>query len=231
MALAAFLAELATTKSRSAIVFDDPVSSLDHMHREAVADRLAEEGQNRQIIVLTHDIAFLFLLDQACREKATHVAFRSMSRTDNYAGFIQQDPPLRAQPIDRVIDAMQKLLDNEKIHYQNGDHDKWERTVDALQKRLRWTWERAVEEAISPVFKRMSEKVQTKGLSKVTALTINNCTKMRAAYRRCSILLHSAPDTLSQSLPKPEAVQKEITALRNWIADIRQRQDQIDFLQ
>lgn len=231
VALAAFLAELATTESRSAIVFDDPVSSLDHMHREAVADRLAEEGLHRQIIVLTHDIAFLFLLDQACREKSTHVALRSVTRTDDYAGFVQQDPPLRAQPIDKVIDGMQKLLDNEKINYENGNHDKWERTVDVLQKRLRWTWERAVEEAISPVFKRMSEKVQTKGLSKVTALMIDDCTGMRAAYGRCSTLLHSSPDTLSPALAKPEAVQKEITALRNWIADIRQRQDKIDLLQ
>lgn len=231
VALAAFLAELATTESRSAIVFDDPVSSLDHMHREAVADRLADEGRYRQIIVLTHDIAFLFLLDQACREKDTHVAFRSVRRTDDYAGFIQQDPPLRAQPIDKVIDGMQKLLDNEKILYENGNHDKWERTVDALQKRLRWTWERAVEEAISPVFKRMSEKVQTKGLSKVTALTIDDCTGMRTAYGRCSTLLHSSPDTLSPALPKPDAVQKEITALRNWVEHIRRRQDKIDLLQ
>jgi hypothetical protein len=231
VALAAFLAELATTESRSAIVFDDPVSSLDHMHREAVADRLANEGQHRQVIVLTHDIAFLFLLDSACREKGTQVAFRSVTRTDDYAGFIQQDPPLRAQPINKVIDGMQKLLDNEKIFYENGDHERWERTVDALQKRLRWTWERAVEEAISPVFKRMSEKVRTKGLSKVTALTIDDCTEMREAYGRCSTLLHSSPDTLSSTLPNPEAVQKEITVLRNWIADIRQRQDEIDLLQ
>ena len=68
VALAAFLAELATTESRSAVVFDDPVSSLDHMHREAVAERLADEGQHRQVIVLTHDIDFLFLLDQSCRK-------------------------------------------------------------------------------------------------------------------------------------------------------------------
>lgn len=231
VALAAFLAELATTESRSAIVFDDPVSSLDHMHREAVAERLADEGQHRQIIVLTHDIAFLFLLDQACREKGTHLAFRSVTRTDDYAGFIQQDPPLRAQPIDKVIDGMQKLFDNEKILYENGNHDKWERTVDALQKRLRWTWERAVEEAISPVFKRMSEKVQTKGLSKITAVTMDDCTEMRKAYGRCSSLLHSSPDTLSPALPKPEAVQNEIAALRNWVADIRQRQDKVDLLQ
>ena len=230
VALAAFLAELATTDSRSAVVFDDPVSSLDHMHREAVAERLADEGQHRQVIVLTHDIAFLFLLDQACRKRSTHLAFRSVTRTADYAGFIQQDPPLRAQPIDKVVDGMQKLLDNEKILYDNGNHDKWERTVDALQKRLRWTWERAVEEAISPVFKRMSKKVETKGLSKITALTMDDCTEMRKAYGRCSTLLHSSPDTLSPALPKPEAVQNEIAALRNWVGNLRQRQDNIDLL-
>ena len=227
VALAAFLAELATTVSRSAIVFDDPVSSLDHMHRETVAERLAEEGQNRQIIVLTHDIAFLFLLDQACHEKDTHATFRSVTRTHNYAGFVQRNSPARAQPIDNVIDGMQKQFDKEKCFYENGDHDKWERTLDAMQMRLRLTWERAVEESVGPVIKRLSNKVETKGLAKVTTLTLDDCREMREAYGRCSRLLHSAADTLNSPLPKPETVQMEITALRNWVADIKQRQRNI----
>ena len=230
VALAAFLAELATTESRSAIVFDDPVSSLDHMHREAVAERLADEGKHRQIIVLTHDIAFLFLLDQACRGKGTHVAFRSVTRTEDHAGFVRQDPPVRAQPIEKVIECMQKQLDNEKSLYENGDHDKWERTVDALQKRLRWTWERAVEEVIAPVFKRLSNKVKTTGLAKVTTLMMDDCTGMRQAYGRCSSLLHSSAESLNPPLPKPETVQNEITALRIWVEDIKQRQKKIDWL-
>lgn len=231
VALAAFLAELVTTESRSAIVFDDPVSSLDHMHREAVAERLADEGKHRQIIVLTHDIAFLFLLDHACRDKSTHVAFRSVTRTEDYAGFVQQDPPARAQPIEKVIEGMQKQLDNEESLYENGDHDKWERTVDALQKRLRWTWERAVEESVAPVIKRLSNKVETKGLAKVTSLTMEDCTEMRQAYGRCSTLLHSSADALNPPLPKPEIVQNEITALRNWVEDIKRRQGKIEWLQ
>ena len=40
VALAAFLAELVTSKEYSSIVFDDPMSSLDHIHRKAVAARL-----------------------------------------------------------------------------------------------------------------------------------------------------------------------------------------------
>ena len=45
IALAGFLAELATAPIKSALVFDDPVSSLDHIWREAVARRLVEEAK------------------------------------------------------------------------------------------------------------------------------------------------------------------------------------------
>ena len=226
VALAAFLAELATTESRSAIVFDDPVSSLDHMHRKAVADRLAEEGQHRQIIVFTHDIAFLFLLDQACRKKGTCVAIRSVTRTNDHAGVIC-DPPARAQAIEEIIKGMQKQLEKEKHFFENGDRAKWENTVDAMYKRLRSTWERAVEKAISPVFERLSNKVETRGLAKVTALTIDDCTKMREAYGRCSMPLHSVPASQNPPLLKPETVQSEITALRDWVEDIKKRQEKI----
>ena len=230
VALAAFLAELATTEGRSAIVFDDPVSSLDHIHREAMAQRLAEEGQNRQVVILTHDIVSLFLLDQACRRKNTHVAYRCVTRNEDFAGLCQQDPPTRAQPVGKVIEGMQKQLDNEKVFYEHGDHARWERTVDALQKRLRETWERAVEDVLGSVFKRLSEKVDTRGLGMVTVLTLDDCMTMRKAYGRCSKLLHSIPSVLNPPLPTPGLIQDEITVLRAWVSDIKQRQDKIGWL-
>ena len=230
VALAAFLAEIATTESRSAIVFDDPTSSFDHMRREAVADRLAEEGRHRQTIVFTHDIVFLFLLDQACHEKGTHAAFRCVTRNDDHAGFVQQDPPAHAQPVEKVIRGMQKQFDKEKCFYENSNLDEWEKTVDSMQKRLRWTWERAVEEAVGPVIKRLSNKVETRGLAKVTTLTMDDCTRMRKAYGRCSTLLHSTADAMNPPLPNPKAVQNEITTLRKWVEDIKQRQSEIGLL-
>lgn len=230
VALAAFLAELATTDGESAIVFDDPVSSLDHMHREAVAGRLVDESLKRQIVVFTHDIAFLFLLDQACREKGAQIGFRCVTRTRDHAGFCQQDPPARAQPVEQVIQAMQNQLENERIRYDRGDHEGWERTLDALAKRLRWTWERAVEEAVGPVIKRLSNKVQTAGLGKVTTITLDDCQTMREAYGRCSALLHSSSEALNAPLPGPDAVQTEISVLRDWVADIKSRQQAIEWM-
>jgi energy-coupling factor transporter ATP-binding protein EcfA2 len=229
VALAAFLAELTTNDSQSAIVFDDPVSSLDHGHREAIAKRLAEEGQHRQIIVFTHDLAFLFLLDEACREQepATHLAVRSISKGQDYAGHVNDNPPLRAQALNKRIASMQNTLNNERVHHERGNEAAWETTVRSLQEQLRTTWERAVEEAVSPVLKRLGNKVATGGLAKLTAITIADCETMRTAFGRCSALLHSEAAGLNKPLPNPAKVQAEITALQDWVSSIQQRQDAI----
>jgi energy-coupling factor transporter ATP-binding protein EcfA2 len=225
VALAAFLAELATVDSHSAIVFDDPVSSLDHMHREKVAARLAEEGLKRQIVVFTHDIAFLFLLYEACREQGTHTAFRSINRGKDFTGFCQPAAPSKAQPLDNVVKALRTQLDDRKIHYERGNQEEWYRTVRSLQEQLRTAWERAVEEALAPVIKRLANKVDTKGLPKITVLDMNDCQNMRDAFGRCSELLHSEAEALNTPAPPPQRIETEIAALASWISSVRQRQD------
>jgi len=52
VALAGFLAELATTNNASGIVLDDPVSSLDHHYRLRVARMLVEAAKQRQVVML-----------------------------------------------------------------------------------------------------------------------------------------------------------------------------------
>jgi AAA domain len=60
VATAFFLAELAVTEGRSCVVLDDPVSSLDHDHREYFARRLVEEAKKRQVVIYTHDVTFVY---------------------------------------------------------------------------------------------------------------------------------------------------------------------------
>ncbi|MDD3029376.1 MAG: AAA family ATPase [Alphaproteobacteria bacterium] len=232
VALAAFLAELVTVDAQSAIVFDDPVSSLDHLHRDKVAARLAEEGRDRQVIVFTHDIAFLLLLDEACRatkeREAVQVSYRLVSRNTDSAGFCHEDPPTNVMPLDKVIEGMRKHLANVKIHHERGDQAKWQREVTSFQDQLRTTWERSVEEALSPVIKRLSRKVETAGLMKLTIIEPEDCKTMREAFGRCSMLLHSQPGELNPRLPSPATIESEINTLSQWISDIRDRQDKVD---
>ena len=70
ISIAAFFAELSTADDPSAIVFDDPVSSLDFEWRLNVAKRLVEESKHRQVIVFTHDVVFLLALKQYAEESS-----------------------------------------------------------------------------------------------------------------------------------------------------------------
>ncbi|MEY9463867.1 AAA family ATPase [Bradyrhizobium ottawaense] len=229
VALAAFLAELATSDSRSAIVFDDPVSSLDHMHRASVAKRLAEEAVHRQTIVFTHDIAFLFMLDEACGEidPKPVMTVKSISRGLDNTGFCSAEPPLRAKPLALVIEGMQHRLDNERIKHDRGHQAEWETTVRSLQEQLRTSWERAVEDAVGPVLRRLSNKVSTDGLVKLTSITVKDCEDVRDAFGRCSALLHSEARGLNTPLPTPDRVQAEITALKTWVESMATKQKAI----
>src|SRR5260370_12450246 len=59
VALAVFMSELQMYPGKDAIIVDDPVSSLDHLRRGKVAERLVAETKERQVIVFTHDLVFL----------------------------------------------------------------------------------------------------------------------------------------------------------------------------
>ena len=226
VALAAFMAELATTESKSGIVFDDPVSSLDHMHREAVAKRLVAEAAHRQVIVFTHDLAFLFELNRAGDDAQPKppVAISSISRGADKAGFCRSEPPFKARRVSDITTSVSNQLAGERYHFEQGNLDEWRKSVKSIAATLRDTWEIAVEEAVGHVIRRLSNEVKTPGLVKLTAITVADCEAMRDGFGRCSELLHSAAAALNRPLPRPEALTAEIDALAAWADSLRQRQ-------
>ncbi|QCF27405.1 AAA family ATPase [Hydrocarboniclastica marina] len=227
VALAAFMAELVTTANKSGIVFDDPVSSLDHMHREAVAKRLVAEAAHRQVIVFTHDLAFLFELNRAADDvrPKPQVAISSISRGADKAGFCRSEPPFKARRVSDITTSLNNQLAGERFHFEQGNHDEWRRSVKSIAATLRDTWEIAVEEAVGHVIRRLSNEVRTPGLIKLTAITAVDCEAMRDGFVRCSGLLHSAAAALNRPLPRPEALAAEIDALAAWADNLRHRQN------
>jgi hypothetical protein len=58
LALADFLAEARLAGITAPVIFDDPVSSLDHRRINEVSRRIARLADDNQVIVFTHDILF-----------------------------------------------------------------------------------------------------------------------------------------------------------------------------
>jgi energy-coupling factor transporter ATP-binding protein EcfA2 len=96
LSLAAFFAELSTEANPSAIIFDDPVSSLDHVWREGVAKRLVEEARERQVIVFTHDIVFMHALSRLAEEMGVHCQHQYLRREAAGTGVSSPELPWHA---------------------------------------------------------------------------------------------------------------------------------------
>jgi hypothetical protein len=68
IALADFLAEARLRAGSAPIVFDDPVSSLDHKRLAEVVDRIVALSAEHQVIVFTHDVWFVAqILDELAK--------------------------------------------------------------------------------------------------------------------------------------------------------------------
>ncbi len=79
VALADFLTEVRLDKRSLGIIFDDPVTSLDHLRKEKIAHRLVREANERQVIVFTHDIVFTSHLAQTAEALKVKFAGRTVS--------------------------------------------------------------------------------------------------------------------------------------------------------
>ena len=58
LAIADFIAETRMSDNLVPVIFDDPVSSLDHRRVREVASRIADLASDHQVVVFTHDIFF-----------------------------------------------------------------------------------------------------------------------------------------------------------------------------
>ena len=224
VALAAFMAELATTENTSGIVFDDPVSSLDHIHRKVVAKRLVDAANQRQVIVFTHDLEFLILLREASRHRqGNDPTFMSVIKVGQKAG-ICGESPFKALSVKERVDWMKKTLKNGTEELLKGNTKEWDDYCKNIYSSLRQTWEAAVEEVVSPVIKRLHHKVDTSKLCELAEITPDDAEKMREEFVLCSVQMHDSPAASNPPTPKPEEVEERIDKLNDWYKDLKSRQ-------
>lgn len=127
-ALADFLTEVELNGTCVGVIFDDPVTSMDHVRKEAIAQRLVTEAERRQVVVFTHDILFTNYLATAAEEKGVAFAGRTVWRDDaNSPGAIDR----LAFPHEHYEGA---AYDRAKAHYESARTLAGDTQRDALEK-------------------------------------------------------------------------------------------------
>lgn len=226
IAIGSFLAEVGLSGGKGGIVFDDPVSSLDHRRRERVAKRLAAEAMQRQVIIFTHDIYFLCLLAEEAKQVGAAVATQSLTRRAEGFGIADPELPFEGKNASKRIGALKAQQQAiAKLHKEGNEQEHHRQTIDAYF-RLRMAWERAVEEVLlREVILRFRKGVETQRLVGVS-VDDEDYAQVNAGMSKCSNYAHDKAMMGGVAVPDPDELLTDILALENWRAQVHKRSEE-----
>lgn len=223
ISLAWFFAELTLAPAKSAIVLDDPVSSLDHDSRRKVATRLVTEAVQRQVIVFTHDAVFLHMLHTVAEEAGASPCSLQVQRSGGAPGYCSPDVPWEKMKVKQRIAALTNEHSELKKTKKTGTDDEYGQAVVAYLDRLRKTWERAVEECLfNGVIERFGYGVKTQSIAEVDVLT-TDYNAIDTGMSACSAWVHDPAQELSEPPPSPDEIAAMMNDLVGWVNTIRER--------
>jgi len=222
VSLAAFLADTEGRGSKATFIFDDPISSLDHVYEEATARRLIELCNVRQVIVFTHRLSLLgYLIKYA--EKANikrNIVCLSCYRTGQVT-----DLPINLKKTDKAINNLvdehlakaKKALEKSEIDYEH--------VARSLCSNIRILIERIVEkDLINEVIQRFSPEVNTKNkIGALAKITEKDCTFIDEYMTKYSRYEHSQSEEAPIPLPSPDEIEKDLNKIKSFIENLHRR--------
>jgi energy-coupling factor transporter ATP-binding protein EcfA2 len=230
VAIASLLAEVRRASHFSGLIFDDPVSSLDHIWRHKVAKRLVREGTERQIIMFTHDIAFLFAIQKECDEQGVPIHKTAMQLGPKGYGMCTPPygVPWEAMKVQERVQQLYSRCKEAEKEYNAQQMDKYRDLSRNCYVLLRECWEKTIEETVfNKVVERFDEEVNTQRLASVS-VTDEDFLKISHAMSRCSDLSHDEPPSDNSPPPSPQEIRQEIKYLDDFVREIHKRNTSLD---
>lgn len=222
ISLASFFAELGTDDRKSAIIFDDPVNSLDHHWRLKFALRIVEESINRQVIVFTHDLPFMKMIQEI--EQDTTI--RAVDRTPTLTGIPRDTPPWDALKTDKRIKQLKNELVGTRKLAEGLYEDQYKQKASNIYGKMRETWERLIEEwLIRGVVERFNREVKTQNCRYLVDIEASDIDKINSAMYKCSTYMHGhdMSSEISGTFPEIEELQSDLDALESYFVELKKR--------
>lgn len=219
IALAAFLAELGIAGGKNTVIFDDPVSSMDHNWSDTTAKRLVQEGAKRQVVIFTHNIHFVVALHQYAGSMQVPLHVQWLKRVKNIPGYCTSELPWEVLSAKKRLKALTDLsLEARKAYKEDPDGKDYRILHGQFFDQLRATWERTVEEVVlNEVVLRFRKGVETRRLRGV----VLDDEDFKTVYDAMSLgsdetPAHDHATEALEALKTPDDLDAEITRLREF---------------
>ncbi len=224
VSLAAFLADTEGRGAKTAFVFDDPISSLDHVYEEAATQRLVKLSESRQVIVFTHRLSLVGYLEKYAKKQKVSPETICLSR---YTPGEPMDLPINLKRTDKAANTLaNERLAEAKKAFAQGD-EAYEREATGLCHDIRVLLERVVEmDLLNEVVRRFSQEVNTKDkIHALAKITDDDCKFVDEYMTKYSRYEHSQSEEAPIPLPPPQEIEDDLKAIVNFITALRQRKE------
>jgi hypothetical protein len=212
VSLAAFLADVVANKSKTPFIFDDPISSLDQDFEELTAARLVGLSKSRQVIVFTHRLSLLAMLEDAAEKSGIGCRVVSLQRESLGTGE-PNEPPLPAQKPKTALNTLidQRLPKARKVWTDEGNAP-YQVEAKALCSDTRITIERLIEhDLLADVVQRFRRPINTKGkIDKLARIKPADCGFLDAMMTKYSRYEHAQPGEAPVPLPEPDELTEDL---------------------
>lgn len=236
VSLAAFLSDLTSWNRNLPFVFDDPITSLDHLYENSVAKRLIELSMERQVIVFTHRLAFAQLLESAANDFNTASAVSGHTLRAQIKHIELRYAPL-GQPSNpnyigkmKLENAVNRLLQQDvptiKKDLQDGRFSDADAKTLALCTEFRNVIEYGVEQnLLCGVVSRFSRNVSTMKIPCLYAITCEDISLFDSMMTKYSYYDHSQSIETPQQPPKIEDIESDLIQMRDWAHAFKKRSE------
>lgn len=228
IAIGAFFAELSLGNHSCGIVFDDPVSSLDHWRRQYIAKRLTEEANIRQVIVFTHDTSFLGQLRDEIEQQSIPNSMMFLEWSGDYAGSVCPGLPWEHKSCRDRIDRLEKAQRGLPSPWPQYPSESDSAIMRNLYDRLRATLERAIQDVVfNGVIQRYRDWIKVSRLAQVVGFDSSEFEAIHKLHKKCSNVTtaHDPASAKSASVPTASDLRDDIDALKYVIKQIRRRRN------
>ncbi|WP_024780669.1 AAA family ATPase [Pseudomonas corrugata] len=231
-ALAAFLADTTGSNQLAPFIFDDPISSLDQDFEEKVVERLVQLSHTRQVIIFTHRLSLVSLVDSVTDKlsktsgmSAIKPSLTSLRRMDKTAGIVATQSARDAKPANAVKGLIDHTIKRLKKHQENAEVDSYEVLAKSACSDFRIIVEKTIEFILlADVVGRFRRAINTQGkLHKVANVTTDDCSFIDDLMTRYSVFEHAQSEELPSSALELAVFEADVTALHNWIAEFSAR--------
>lgn len=226
VALAAFLADITGSNQIAPFIFDDPISSLDQDFEERVVARLVDLAQTRQVIIFTHRLSLVTLLESAVKKVKEHpnipdIAFsvQTLRRLDKTSGILAGQSARDSKPKAAINKLLNESLARLKRYQVENDAESYDFMAKSVCSDFRIIVERTVEVVmLNSVVLRFRREVMTKGLLRqLSNITQEDCDLIDDLMTRYSVYEHSQADDLPAVPPELAQLETDMQSLADWM--------------